>query len=43
MSADAGEAAYDPARDTTLPEGSGSGKRVVFSEGRAAGRPGYRR
>ena len=32
--ADATEAEVDPARDTTLPEGSGSGKRVVFSEGR---------
>jgi lipoprotein-anchoring transpeptidase ErfK/SrfK len=33
-SADSSEAAADPALDTTLPEGSGSGKRVVFSQSR---------
>ena len=33
-SADAAEDRVDPARDTTLPAGSGSGKRVVFSEDR---------
>ncbi len=33
-SADSTEAELDPARDTTLPAGSGSGKRVVFSESR---------
>jgi hypothetical protein len=33
-SADSAEATDDPARDTTLPAGSGSGKRVVFSESR---------
>jgi lipoprotein-anchoring transpeptidase ErfK/SrfK len=32
--ADATEAQDDPARDTTLPARSGSGKRVVFSQGR---------
>ena len=33
-SPDAGETAADPMLDTTLPAGSGSGKRVVFSESR---------
>ena len=33
-SADSSEVAADPALDTTLPAGSGSGKRVVFSESR---------
>lgn len=32
--ADVDEAEQDPARDTTLPDGSGTGKRVVFSQGR---------
>lgn len=32
--ADADKRAPDPAPDTALPEGSGSGKRVVFSQGR---------
>jgi hypothetical protein len=33
-SADSAEAETDPARDTTLPDGSGTGKRVVFSQSR---------
>jgi lipoprotein-anchoring transpeptidase ErfK/SrfK len=33
-SADSTEAELDPARDTTLPPGSGSGTRVVFSQSR---------
>jgi lipoprotein-anchoring transpeptidase ErfK/SrfK len=33
-SADSTESQVDPQLDATLPEGSGSGKRVVFSEGR---------
>jgi hypothetical protein len=32
--ADATEAEHDPARDTTLPVGSGTGRRIVFSQGR---------
>ena len=32
--ADATDATLDPADDTTLPAGSGSGKRIVFSESR---------
>ena len=34
VSADAGDAVVDPRRDATLPADSGTGKRIVFSEGR---------
>lgn len=34
VSADASDAVVDPRRDATLPADSGTGKRIVFSEGR---------